>query len=60
MKAAASATKEGGHRNRKKGGNPKFISNFEVCENHNRSKEQVRTVQLRPRTLPFEHGQLLA
>jgi hypothetical protein len=35
-KATASATKEGGHRNRKKGGNPQFISNFEVCENHTR------------------------
>ena len=36
MKAAASATNRGAHRNRKKGGDPKFISNFEVCENENR------------------------
>ena len=34
MKAAASATKEGDHGNRKKKGHLQFISNFEVCENH--------------------------
>jgi hypothetical protein len=35
MKAAASATKQGEHRNREKKRNPPFISNFGVCENHN-------------------------
>ena len=34
MKAAASATKQGEHRNREKKRNPHFISNFGVCENH--------------------------
>ena len=39
MKAAASATNRGEQGNRRKGGNPQFISNFEVCENHSQPPE---------------------
>jgi len=36
VQAAASATNGGEQGNRRKKGKPHFISNFGVCENHNR------------------------
>ena len=49
MKAAASATKEGDHGNRKKKGHLQFISNFEVCESH-----RLRNRSPLPKTIDVE------
>jgi hypothetical protein len=47
-KAAASAPNGGEQGNRRKKGNPQFISNFEICENHSQN------LKLKRRTLPKE------